>query len=183
MLYFTRWKALGDHSDGARGLPVRGSEFLPRSHRARPGRNGRSAISCSASTCRAARTCCSKSMPNSVKKDKLDQVRDDVRRSLRDAKIGYTGGSACAATMSKSVSPRTADVPTAITKLRELSQPLGGLLGHERPAQPGSPGRRRRPDPPYGAAGRDQSIASASRSNSRSRSSSAASTSSAPSSR
>src|SRR3981189_3572459 len=28
---------------------------------------------------------------NSVKKDKLDQVRDDVRRTLRDAKIGYTG--------------------------------------------------------------------------------------------
>src|SRR5690349_22213597 len=28
---------------------------------------------------------------NYVKKDKLDQVRDDVRRTLRDAKIGYTG--------------------------------------------------------------------------------------------
>src|SRR3978361_2439852 len=28
---------------------------------------------------------------NSVKKDKLDQVRDDVRRVLREAKIGYTG--------------------------------------------------------------------------------------------
>src|ERR1700761_7949481 len=28
---------------------------------------------------------------NYVKKEKLDQVRDDVRRALRDAKIGYTG--------------------------------------------------------------------------------------------
>src|ERR1700757_4996358 len=28
---------------------------------------------------------------NYVRKDKLDQVRDDVRRTLRDAKIGYTG--------------------------------------------------------------------------------------------
>src|SRR6266852_2741198 len=28
---------------------------------------------------------------NYIKKDKLDQVRDDVRRTLRDAKIGYTG--------------------------------------------------------------------------------------------
>src|ERR1700730_12249756 len=28
---------------------------------------------------------------NAVKKDKLDQVRDDIRRTLRDAKIGYTG--------------------------------------------------------------------------------------------
>ncbi len=26
-----------------------------------------------------------------VKKDKLDQMRDDVRRTLREAKIGYTG--------------------------------------------------------------------------------------------
>src|ERR1700716_2686147 len=28
---------------------------------------------------------------NFVKKEKLDQVRDDVRRVLREAKIGYTG--------------------------------------------------------------------------------------------
>src|SRR4030081_4152034 len=28
---------------------------------------------------------------NYVKKEKLDQVRDEVRRVLRDAKIGYTG--------------------------------------------------------------------------------------------
>src|ERR1700736_1944978 len=27
---------------------------------------------------------------NSVKKDKLDQIRDDVPRALRDAKLGYT---------------------------------------------------------------------------------------------
>src|SRR5271156_3539787 len=29
---------------------------------------------------------------NYVKKEKLDQVRDDVRRTLRDARIGFTGG-------------------------------------------------------------------------------------------
>src|SRR5262249_16131465 len=28
---------------------------------------------------------------NYVKKEKLDQVRDEVRRALREAKIGYTG--------------------------------------------------------------------------------------------
>ena len=28
---------------------------------------------------------------NYVKKEKLDQVRDDVRRMLREARIGYTG--------------------------------------------------------------------------------------------
>src|SRR3954447_9004668 len=64
---------------------------------------------------------------NSVKKDKLDQVRDDVRRTLRDAKIGYTG----LATRADSVEVRVkdTDVANALSKLRELSQPLGGLLG------------------------------------------------------
>jgi preprotein translocase subunit SecD len=64
---------------------------------------------------------------NFVKKEKLDQVRDDVRRTLRDAKIGYTG----LATRSDSVEVRVkeADLPTALAKMRELSQPLGGLLG------------------------------------------------------
>ena len=28
---------------------------------------------------------------NSIRKEKLDQLRDDVRRTLREAKIGYTG--------------------------------------------------------------------------------------------
>src|SRR5258708_28785032 len=64
---------------------------------------------------------------NSVKKDKLDQVRDDVRRMLRDAKIGYTG----LAVRNDSVEVRVndTDLQNALTKLRELSQPLGGLLG------------------------------------------------------
>jgi len=64
---------------------------------------------------------------NSVKKDKLDQVRDDVRRTLRDAKIGYTG--LAARTDSVEVRVKDADLQNALTKLRELSQPLGGLLG------------------------------------------------------
>src|SRR3978361_2466920 len=63
---------------------------------------------------------------NYVKKEKLDQVRDDVRRTLRDAKIGYTG----LATRPDSVDVRVkeSDLPTALAKMRELSQPLGGLL-------------------------------------------------------
>jgi len=64
---------------------------------------------------------------NSVKKDKLDQVRDDVRRTLRDAKIGYTGLAAKADSVEVRV--KDSDLATALTKLRELSQPLGGLLG------------------------------------------------------
>src|SRR6202166_3972864 len=62
-----------------------------------------------------------------VTKEKLDQIRDDVRRTLRDAKIGYTG----LATRPDSVEVRVkdADLQNALTKLRELSQPLGGLVG------------------------------------------------------
>jgi preprotein translocase subunit SecD len=65
---------------------------------------------------------------NSVKKDKLDQVRDDVRRALREAKIPYTG----LAVRNDNVEVRItkdADLSTALSKLRDLSQPLGGLLG------------------------------------------------------
>jgi preprotein translocase subunit SecD len=65
---------------------------------------------------------------NSVKKDKLDQVRDDVRRTLRDAKIGYTGLAVRSDNVEVRISKDT-DVQNALTKLRELSQPLGGLLG------------------------------------------------------
>jgi preprotein translocase subunit SecD len=65
---------------------------------------------------------------NAVKKDKLDQVRDDVRRALRDAKIGYTGLSVRNDAVEVRISKDT-DVQNALTKLRELAQPLGGLLG------------------------------------------------------
>src|SRR6195952_469111 len=64
---------------------------------------------------------------NPVKKDKLDQVRDDTRRTLRDAKIGYTG--LAVRTDNVEVRVKDTDVQNALTKLRELSQPLGGLLG------------------------------------------------------
>jgi preprotein translocase subunit SecD len=65
---------------------------------------------------------------NYVKKEKLDQVRDDVRRVLREAKIGYTGLVGRADYVEVRISKDT-DVATALPKLRELSQPLGGLLG------------------------------------------------------
>ncbi|EFI50110.1 protein translocase subunit SecD [Afipia sp. 1NLS2] len=64
---------------------------------------------------------------NSVKKDKLDQVRDDARRTLREAKIGYTGLSIKGDNVEVRV--KEADLATALTKLRELSQPIGGVLG------------------------------------------------------
>src|SRR5512133_2125243 len=64
---------------------------------------------------------------NYVKKEKLDQIRDDARRVLRDNKIGYTGLTSRADYVEVRV--KEADLPTALAKLRELSQPLGGLLG------------------------------------------------------
>jgi preprotein translocase subunit SecD len=64
---------------------------------------------------------------NYVKKEKLDQVRDDARRVLRENKIGYTGLASRPDYVEVRV--KDTDAPTALTKLRELSQPLGGLLG------------------------------------------------------
>src|SRR6202521_1766752 len=87
---------------------------------------------------------------NYVKKEKLDQIRDDVRRTLRDARIGYTGlpsrshpgevrralgdariGYTGLASRPDSVEVRVkdTDLQNALTKLRGLSQPLGGLVG------------------------------------------------------
>ncbi|MBR1162541.1 protein translocase subunit SecD [Bradyrhizobium elkanii] len=65
---------------------------------------------------------------NYVKKEKLDQIRDDVRKVLREAKIGYTGLNTRNDAVEVRIS-KEGDQATALSKLRELSQPLGGLLG------------------------------------------------------
>src|ERR1700734_4277253 len=65
---------------------------------------------------------------NYVKKEKLDQVRDDTRRVLREAKVGYTGLNVRNDIVEVHITKDT-ELQTALTKLRELSQPLGGLLG------------------------------------------------------
>src|SRR5437763_7621784 len=65
---------------------------------------------------------------NYIKKERLDQIRDDVRRVLRDAKIPYTGLVGRADSVEVRIT-RDTDVAQAQTKLRELSQPLGGLIG------------------------------------------------------
>ncbi len=65
---------------------------------------------------------------NSVKKDKLEQVRDDVRRALRDARIPYTGLAVRTDSVEVRITKDT-DLQNSLAKLRELSQPLGGLLG------------------------------------------------------
>jgi preprotein translocase subunit SecD len=64
---------------------------------------------------------------NYVKREKLRQVVDDVRRVLREAKIGYTGLASRADAVEVRV--KDADLGTSLSKLREMSQPIGGLLG------------------------------------------------------
>lgn len=64
---------------------------------------------------------------NDVRQMRLEQLRDDARRLLRDAKIGYSGfaiqGDAVVVRIRDS-----ADGNAALTKLRELSQPIGGVM-------------------------------------------------------
>jgi preprotein translocase subunit SecD len=65
---------------------------------------------------------------NYVKKQKLEQIRDDSRRVLRDAKVLYTGLTVRNDAVEIRITKDT-DLPTALSKLRELSQPLCGLVG------------------------------------------------------
>jgi preprotein translocase subunit SecD len=65
---------------------------------------------------------------NDVRQQKLNQVRDDVRRVLRDAKIGYTGLAIRGDTVEVRIR-EGGDVETALSKLKELAVPLGGILG------------------------------------------------------
>ncbi|MGY4289256.1 preprotein translocase subunit SecD [Bradyrhizobium sp. LM2.7] len=66
---------------------------------------------------------------NYVKKERLDQIRDEGRRVLRDNKIGFTGGLTVRNDAVEVRISKESDVPTALSKLRELAQPLGGLIG------------------------------------------------------
>jgi preprotein translocase subunit SecD len=63
-----------------------------------------------------------------VRKEMLETLRDDVRRVLREARIGYTG----LVVRGNSVEVRIREgvnADQAQSKLATLSQPLGGLLG------------------------------------------------------
>ena len=62
-----------------------------------------------------------------VRKEKNEQLRDEVRKVLREAKIGLTQAPVLRGN-SVEVRIRPADLQQGLTKLRELSQPLGGLL-------------------------------------------------------
>ena len=64
---------------------------------------------------------------NAVRKEKAEQLRDDVRRVLRENRIGYTNLAIRGLTVEVRIR-EAKDVPTALTKLRDLSAPIGGLL-------------------------------------------------------
>jgi preprotein translocase subunit SecD len=65
---------------------------------------------------------------NAVRKDKLQSLLDDSRRLLRDARVGYSG----LAIRGDLVEVRIRegqDQQKALSALRELSQPIGGVFG------------------------------------------------------
>jgi preprotein translocase subunit SecD len=64
---------------------------------------------------------------NDVRKKKVEALRDDVRNSLRTARVGYTGLTIRDLTVEVRIREE-ADFAATLTKLSELSQPLGGLL-------------------------------------------------------
>jgi preprotein translocase subunit SecD len=62
-----------------------------------------------------------------VRKEMLETLRDDMRRVLREAKIGYTGLLVRGTSVEVHIR-EAASADTALEKLRALSQPLGGIL-------------------------------------------------------
>src|ERR1700731_4844601 len=65
---------------------------------------------------------------NDVRRQKVEGLREDVRRVLRDARVGITGQPVVRGNTVE-VHIRESDLPQALTKLRELATPIGGLLG------------------------------------------------------
>src|SRR5438128_2452186 len=65
---------------------------------------------------------------NDVRRQKLLALQDDVRRVLREARIGLTRGPIIRGN-SVEVVIREGDLQQGLAKLRELSQPLGGFVG------------------------------------------------------
>jgi preprotein translocase subunit SecD len=63
-----------------------------------------------------------------VRKEKLQGIADDVLRILRAARIPFTGRAVHGNSVEVRIT-RDTDVDNAMSKLRELSQPLSGILG------------------------------------------------------
>jgi len=65
---------------------------------------------------------------NAVRKERLQGLADDVLRVLRQARVPFTGRAIHGNSVEVHIT-RDSDVDTALSKLRELSQPLSGILG------------------------------------------------------
>jgi preprotein translocase subunit SecD len=63
-----------------------------------------------------------------VRKERLQGLADDVLRILRQARIPFTGRAVHGNVVEVRIT-RESDVDNAVAKLRELSQPLSGILG------------------------------------------------------
>src|SRR5271156_4604538 len=65
---------------------------------------------------------------SAVRKERLQGLADDVLRTLRQARIPFTGRAIHGNSVEVRIT-RDSDVETALGKPRELSQPLSGILG------------------------------------------------------
>jgi preprotein translocase subunit SecD len=65
---------------------------------------------------------------NDIRKQRLDSLRDEVVRTLRDAKITWSNAPAVRGNGVEVRIREGQDFPAAYAKLRALSQPLGGVL-------------------------------------------------------
>jgi len=65
---------------------------------------------------------------NAVRKDRLQGMADDVLRILRQNRILFTGRTIHGNSVEVRIT-RESDIDNAVSKLRELSQPLSGILG------------------------------------------------------
>ena len=65
---------------------------------------------------------------NAVRKEKVESLRDDVRRVVRDNRLGSPGAATIRGNTVEFRAREGVDPQLALSKLRELSTPLGGLL-------------------------------------------------------
>jgi preprotein translocase subunit SecD len=65
---------------------------------------------------------------NAVRKEKLETLRDDVRRVVRDNRLGSPAAAIIRGNTVEFRVREGVDPQLALSKLRELSQPLGGIL-------------------------------------------------------
>src|SRR5262249_15670715 len=65
---------------------------------------------------------------NEVRKDKLRAISEEVLRILRQNRILFTGRANKGNSVEVRIT-RDSDVENAVSKLRELSQPVGGVFG------------------------------------------------------